>query len=72
MKAKQRDGKWYYEVSIMALESEDYKVVPQSAVMLFKPEEVSMPRYMDCAEKVFSIEAFLGQVISGEVVHDAV
>lgn len=60
-------GKWQYEIVFMALENEEYKIVPQSAVMLFKPEGVSMHRHLDCAEKVFSIEAFLGQVISGEV-----
>lgn len=67
LKAKQKNGKWQYEISIMALEAEDYKVVPQSAVMLFKPEQVVLSHHKDCADNVFGIEAFLGQVISGEI-----
>lgn len=67
LKPKQSDGKWQYEISIMALENEDYKIIPQSAVMLFKPEEITMTRYLECAQGVFSIEAFLGQIISGEI-----
>ncbi len=53
----------------MALENEDYKIIPQSAVMLFKPEEITLTRHVDCAQGVFSIDAFLGQIISGEVIY---
>lgn len=69
MKAKQRDSRWRYEISTMVLENEEYKLVPKSAEMLFRPEEVFLSGHVECADNVFNIEAFVGHIIEGEVSH---